>query len=183
MLISAGDDTKLYAYSVKEFMQFSPHDICPAPQRVPIQLVLNTVFNQASLLLVQTSCWLDILHVRIKNGALPDMASGSSRGLAATDLVARVKSKASQKIICSAISNSGGLFAYSDHVKPSLFELKYKAGKNAWTVNKRGLPKTLPYAHCMVFTFDSSQLLIAGHDRRIYVSFPLLYSLLSILSL
>lgn len=183
MLISAGDDTKLYAYSVKEFMQFSPHDICPAPQRVPIQLVLNTVFNQASLLLVQSSCWLDVLHVRIKNGALPDMASGSSRGLASTDLVARVKSKASQKIICSAISNSGGLFAYSDHVKPSLFELKYKAGKNAWTVNKRGLPKKLPYAHCMVFTFDSSQLLIAGHDRRIYVSFPLLYSLLSILSL
>ncbi|KAF3446537.1 hypothetical protein FNV43_RR11717 [Rhamnella rubrinervis] len=158
MLISAGDDTKLYAYSVKEFMLFSPHDICPAPQRVPIRLVLNTVFNQTSLLLVQSSHWLDILHVRTKSGALPDIASGTSRGLVATDLLVRVKSKASQKIICSAISNSGALFAYSDHVKPSLFELKCKAGKNAWTVNKRRLPQKLPYAHCMVVDLDSSEL-------------------------
>lgn len=171
MLISAGDDTKLYAYSVKEFMKFSPHDICPAPQRVPIQLVLNTVFNQTSLLLVQASNWLDILLVRTKNSVRPDMAS---KGLAATHLLARVKSKASRKIICSTISNSGVLFAYSDHVKPSLFELKCKVGKSAWTVNKRLLLQKLPYAHCMVFSCDSSQLLIAGHDRRIYVSFLLL---------
>ena len=42
MLISAADDTKLFAYSVKEFTKFSPHDICPAPQRVQIQLVQDT---------------------------------------------------------------------------------------------------------------------------------------------
>lgn len=170
MLISAGDDTKLYAYSVKEFLKFSPHDICPAPQRLPIQLVLNTVFNQTSLLLVQASNWLDILHVQTKNSARPDMAS---KGLAAKHLLARVKSKGCRKIICSTISNSGALFAYSDHVKPSLFKLKCKVGKSEWTVNKRELPQKLPYAHCMVFSYDSSQFLIAGHDRRIYVSFLL----------
>ncbi|KAJ6709696.1 WD REPEAT-CONTAINING PROTEIN PCN [Salix koriyanagi] len=100
MLISAGDDTKLFAYSAQEFTKFSPHDICPAPQRVPIQ---------------------------------------------------------------------GVLFAYSDHVKPSLFELKKEVRKSAWTVNKKHLPQNLPYAHSMVFSADSSQLMIAGHDRKIYV--------------
>lgn len=163
MLISGGDDTKLFAYSAREFKQFAPHDICPAPQRPPVQLVQNTVFNQSSLLLVQASSWLDILCVQARNGAL----SGSSGG---TDLVARVKSKASRRIICSTISNSGRLFSYSDHVKPSLFELKRKAGKNSWSVDKRPLPQKLPYAHAMVFSFDSSRLMIAGHDRRIYVS-------------
>lgn len=172
MLISAGDDTKLYAYSAKEFTKFAPHDICPAPQRVPVQLAVNTVFNQSSLLLVQASCWLDILCVRTKNGALPDTASGPSGGRVATDLLARIKSKASRRIICSTMSGSAMLFAYSDHVKPSLFELKRKVGKSAWTVDKRQLPQKLPYAHSMVFSFDSSRLMIAGHDRRIYVSFP-----------
>ncbi|KAJ8773266.1 hypothetical protein K2173_028443 [Erythroxylum novogranatense] len=170
MLISAGDDTKLFAYSAKEFTRFSPHDICPAPQRVPIQLVLSTVFEQNSLLLVQASSSLDILCVRIKGGALPVMGSGLSKGHASTDLVARIKAKASRKIICSAISNAGTLFAYSDHLKPNLFELKKnEAGKGAWTVNKRKLPNELPFAHSMAFSSDSSRLMVAGHDRKIYV--------------
>ncbi|WCJ43302.1 Transducin family protein / WD-40 repeat family protein [Euphorbia peplus] len=167
MLISAGDDTKLFAYSAKDFTKFSPHDICPAPQRVPIQLVLNTTFNQSSLLLVQGSNWLDILCVNVKSGTLPDSTPGPSKGHANTELLARIKSKASRKIICSAITNSGMLFAYSDHVKPSLFELKRH--KTAWTVSKKQLPQKLPYGHSMVFSSDSSRLMIAGHDRRIYV--------------
>jgi U3 small nucleolar RNA-associated protein 4 len=171
MLISAGDDTKLFAYSVKEFSKFSPHDICPAPQRVPIQLVHNTVFNQTPLLLVQASHWLDVLCVRTKGVAFSDMACGPSGGHAVTDLLARIRTKASRRIICSSISNSGALFAYSDHVRPSLFELKMRGvGKNTWTVNKRQLPPKLPFAHSMVFSFDSSRLMIAGHDRKIYVS-------------
>ncbi|KAG2692395.1 hypothetical protein I3760_08G052000 [Carya illinoinensis] len=170
MLISAGDDTKLFAYSVKEFTKFSPHDISPAPQRVPIQLVHDTVFNKTPLLLVQASHWLDILSIRTKSVAFPDMACGPSGGLAMTDLLARIKAKASRKIICSSISNSGELFAYSDHVRPSLFELKILgAGKSTWTVNKRQLLQKLPFAHSMVFSFDSSRLMIAGHDRKIYV--------------
>lgn len=167
MLISAGDDTKLFAYSAQEFTMFSPHDICPAPQRVPVQLVQDTTFNQTSLLLVQGSYWLDILSVRLKN----NMNAGSAGRHATTDLLARVKSKASKKIICSTISNSGILFAYSDHVKASLFELKrHEAGKGACTIIKRQLPKKLPFAHSMIFSSDCSRLMIAGHDRRIYVS-------------
>lgn len=171
MLISAGDDTKLFAYSVREFTKFRPHDICPAPQRVPIQLVLNTVFNENSLLLMQANYWLDIFSLRLKSGAVRDKSFGSG-GVATTELVARVKSKASQKIICSNICTSGLFFAFSDHVKPSLFELKRReGGKSDWTVNKRKLPSKLPFAHAMVFSFDSSRLMLAGHDKRIYVSF------------
>eukprot|EP00257_Ricinus_communis_P019091 XP_015577976.1 WD repeat-containing protein PCN [Ricinus communis] len=169
MLISAGDDTKLFAYSAKEFTKFSPHDICPAPQRVPIQLVLNTVFNQNSLLLVQGSNWLDILCLRMKSGTMQDASPGPSRDHANTDLLARIKTKASRKIICSTISNSGTLLAYSDHVKPNLFELKKLNGKASWSVNKRQLPQKLPFAHSLIFSSDNARLMIAGHDRRIYV--------------
>lgn len=170
MLISAGDDTKLFAYSVQEFTKFSPHDICPAPQRVSIQLVVNTVFDQIPLLLVQGSYRLDIFSVHVKSDAIPRVGSGP--GCHATmNLLAQVKSKNSRKIICSAMSASGLFFAYSDHVMPSLFELKRsKVAKSSWAVNKRQLPSNLPFAHSMVFSFDSSRLMIAGHDRRIYVS-------------
>lgn len=173
MLISAGDDTKLFAYSVREFTKFSPHDICPAPQRISMQLVHNSS-SQTPLLLVQSPNWLDILSVRVKEVGVSDCGFGRCNGRAITDLVARVKCMVSRKIICSAISSSATFFAYSDHVKPSLFELKRnKTGKHSWTVNKRQLCRGLPYAHCMVFSSESSRLLLAGHDRKIYVSFIL----------
>ncbi|KAK6116037.1 hypothetical protein DH2020_008306 [Rehmannia glutinosa] len=170
MLISAGDDTKLFAYSVKEFTKFSPHDICPAPQRMPMQLVPKSVFNKTPLLLIQAAHWLDIYSVRLKNHTVSDIGPGTSGGPASIDLVARVKCKVSRKIICSTISLSGTSFAYSDHVKPNLFELKRnKSSKSSWIVNKRQLPQGLPYAHFMVFSSDSTRLLLAGHDKRIYV--------------
>lgn len=170
MLISGGDDTKLFAYSAKEFTKFSPHDICPSPQRPPIQIAVNTTFSQVSLLLVQASYWIDIFCVGVKNGVVSD-SCGPSGGAARTDLVARVKCKTSRKITCSAISPSGVLFAYSDHVRPCLFELKKSgAGKSAWTVSKRKLPSGLPFAHSIEFSADSSRMIISGCDRRIYVS-------------
>ncbi|KAE8695515.1 Transducin family protein / WD-40 repeat family protein isoform 2 [Hibiscus syriacus] len=164
MLVSAGDDAKLFAYSGQEFSRFSPHDIFPAPRRVPMQLVINTSFSQTSFLLVQACYLLDVLCVRV-----PDVGSGSYGGLATTNLVARVKSKASRKIICSAMSNSGEFFGYSDQIRPRLFALSRQAGQSTWTISKRQLPKDLPSAHSMAFTSDGVRLLIAGHDRMIYV--------------
>ncbi|KAJ9560351.1 hypothetical protein OSB04_005511 [Centaurea solstitialis] len=170
MLISAGDDTKLFAYSVNEFTKFAPHDICPAPQRPPIQLVSSTVDRLTYLLLVQASHWLDIFTVHVKREDEPKMFSGPSGGLSTTDMVARVKSKGLRKIICSSISPSGRYFSYSDHLKPCLFELKKKGtGKSVWSINKRKLPSCLPFAHSMIFSSDSSRLMISGHDRMIYV--------------
>ncbi|KAJ9560489.1 hypothetical protein OSB04_005649 [Centaurea solstitialis] len=170
MLISAGDDTKLFAYSVNEFTKFAPHDICPAPQRPPIQLVCSTVDRLTYLLLVQASHSLDIFTVHLKREDEPKMFSGPSGGLSTTDMVARVKSKGSRKIICSSISPSGRYFSYSDHLKPCLFELKKNAtGKSVWSISKRKLPSCLPFAHSMIFSSDSSRLMISGHDRMIYV--------------
>ncbi|GAA0186765.1 hypothetical protein LIER_34053 [Lithospermum erythrorhizon] len=173
MLVSGGDDAKLYAYSAREFTKFAPHDICPTPQRVPIQLVLNTVFKQNNtvfgqtpLLLIQNSRHLDICTVCIKNRSI------SETGIAApaTNLVALAKCRSSRKIICSTISSSGMFFAYSDQVKAKLFELKKsKGGKTKWSIEKLCLPVQLPFAHSMIFSSDSSRLMIAGQDRLIYI--------------
>nr|XP_043636160.1 WD repeat-containing protein PCN-like [Erigeron canadensis] len=165
MLISAGDDTKLFAYSANEFTKFAPHDICPAPQRPPVQLVCSTANKFAYLLLVQASHWLDIFTVNVKKDV-----SGPGGSVSTTDMVARVKSKGSRKIICSSFSSSGRFFAYSDHVRPCLFELKKNVvGKSVWSITKRKLPTSIPFAHSMIFSSDSSRLMISGHDRMIYV--------------
>lgn len=168
MLLSAGDDTRIFAYSANEFIKFSPHDVCPAPQRVPVHLVQNSVFNKMPLLLVQGSNGVDILSLKLGgNGAVLDKARG---GHAATNLLARVNSKGSGKITCSAISPSGSFFCFSNNFKPRLFALKRGEGcKSAWVIDKRQLPGKLPYAHALAFTSDSSRLIVAGSDRRVYV--------------
>ncbi|KAG0498662.1 hypothetical protein HPP92_002972 [Vanilla planifolia] len=168
MLISGGDDTKLFAYSAQEFTKFSPHDICPAPQRVLVQMVHNTVIDGASMVLAQHDAQLDVLLV--KSDHTPPCGAPIGRK-AISQVIAHVKSKGSRKITSSTISNNGNLFAYSDRVKPCLFELnKPKSCKSAWSVNKLALPRRMPSAHCMVFTADSSKLILSGHDRKIYVS-------------
>lgn len=172
MLISAGDDTKLFAYSVREFSKFSPHDICPTPQQPPLRLALNSFLDGAPLVLAQYSGWLDISRVQLQSSATAAAAAGKDYGKnAGTQLLARVKSKGSQKIISSAFSNSGVLFAYSDLTKPSLFELRRnKAGNGGCSVSKRKLPPGLPFAHSIVFSVDSSHMMLSGRDRKIYVS-------------
>lgn len=163
MLISSGDDTKLFAYPAKEFTMFEPHDICPAPQRVSMQLVHNTAIDRNSMMLVQYSEHLDVVLVSLDCRASPRIPT--------TKNLARIKSKESRKIICSAISTSGMFIGYSDHVKPCLLELRHKGGNRGWSLNKLQLPKGLQSAHSMVFSVDSSHLMLAGHDRKIYVSF------------
>ncbi|KAJ0458010.1 hypothetical protein HanIR_Chr15g0780291 [Helianthus annuus] len=146
MLISAGDDTKLFAYSANEFTKFAPHDIS----------ALHHKYHQFSWCVGQLTVtgWLIFFWFRLH-----------------TDMVARVKSTGLRKIACSSISPSGRFFAYSSHVKPCLFELKKGGiGKNIWFISKRKLPSSLPFAHSMIFTSDSSRLMISGHDRMIYIN-------------
>ncbi|KAE8680729.1 cirhin-like isoform 2 [Hibiscus syriacus] len=167
LLISADDDAKLFAYSAKDFTRFSPHDICPAPQRVPIQLVTSTRFNRTSFLLVQASCWLDVLTVQV-----PDVGSGPYGDTVTTNIVARVQSKACRKIICSAMSSSGELIGYCDLIRSSLFALSRQAGQSTWTIRKRQLPQKLPSAHSMILHLESSKLLHSfipcreGHEKE-----------------
>ena len=167
ILLSSCDYTIIFAYSSNQFTKFSPHDFFPAPQRVPVHFVQSSAFNKMPLLLVQSSNGVDIMSLKLGNGAALDKAPG---GPATTNLLVRVNRKGSGKITCSTISPCGSLFCFSNHVKPSMFELKRTEGsKTAWLVNKRHLPGKLPYAHALCFTTDSSRLIIAGGDRRIYV--------------
>ncbi|GAB2293759.1 hypothetical protein Dimus_027972 [Dionaea muscipula] len=167
MLLSAGDDTKIFAYSAMEFMNFSPHDICPAPQRVPAQLILNSVLNLPPLLLVQASYKIDIFALSLRD-VMFEKGSGPSARLAPNNPLAQVTSK--QKIICSTLSPSGLLLSFSSHVKLSLVQLQRSQGsKGLGPIIKRKLPSKLPPAHSMVFTSDSSRLIISGQDMLIYV--------------
>lgn len=171
MLISGGDDTKLFAYSAREFTQFAPHNFCPAPQRPLINLARDSTVNGDSVMLVQSANWLDVLLVTVQNKLTPS----TSRGDATVRRLARLKSKGARKIISSAASTNGTLLAYSDCVRPCLFALKHKGGKK-YNLDKLELPKGLPCSHSMMFTVDSSNLVLAGRDGKIYVSFFFLYS-------
>jgi U3 small nucleolar RNA-associated protein 4 len=166
MLISGGDDTKLFAYSAREFTQFAPHNFCPAPQRPLINLARESTVNGDSVMLVQSANWLDVLLVTVHNKLTP---STSSREDAKVRQLARLKSKGSRKIISSAASTNGMLLAYSDCVRPSLFALKHESGRK-YNLKKLELPKGLPCSQSMMFTVDSSNLILAGRDGKIYVS-------------
>lgn len=165
MLISGGDDTKLFAYSAREFTQFAPHNFCPAPQRPLINLARDGTVNGDSVMLVQSANWLDVLLVSVQNNLIP---STSSRGDATIRQVVRLKSKGSRKIVSSAISTNGMLLAYSDCVKPCLFALRHKGGKK-YALDKVELPKGIPSSQSMMFTADSSNLVLACCDGKIYV--------------
>jgi U3 small nucleolar RNA-associated protein 4 len=178
ILISGGDDTKLFAYSAREFTQFAPHNFCPAPQRPLINLARDSTANGDSVMLVQSANSLDVLLVSVQNKLIP---STSVRGDTEILQVVHHKSKGSRKIISSAVSTNGTLLAYSDCVKPCLFSLKHKGGKN-YSLEKIDLLEEIPCSQSMMFTADSSSLILSCHDGKIYVSFfylapcPLLYS-------
>ena len=125
-----------------------------------MQLIHNNAIDGALMMLAQYSGHLDVVLVSLNHRESPAMRS-----------LCHIKARESRKIISSAISSSGMLIAYSDHVKPFLFELRRKGGNNGWSLNKLQLPRGLPCAHCMIFSVDSSHLMLAGHDRKIYVSF------------
>lgn len=171
MLISGGDDTKLFAYSAREFTQFAPHNFCPAPQRPLINLASDNTVNGESVMLVQSANCIDVLLVTVQNKLIP---STSSRGDATIRLVVHLKSKGSRKIVSSAVSNNGMLLAYSDCVKPSLFALRPKGGKK-FSLDKIELPKGIPCSQSMMFTVDSSSLILSCHDGKIYVSVSLIF--------
>ncbi|WVZ60465.1 hypothetical protein U9M48_010482 [Paspalum notatum var. saurae] len=166
MLISGGDDTKLFAYSAREFTQFAPHNFCPAPQRPLINLARDSTVNGESVMLVQSAYWLDVLLVTVQNKLMTP--STSSRGDATVRQLARLKSKGSRKIISSAASTNGTFLAYSDCARPCLFALKHKGGKK-YTLEKVELPKGLPCSQSMMFTVDSSHLILAGRNGKIYI--------------
>ncbi|KAF3322914.1 cirhin-like protein [Carex littledalei] len=168
MLISSGDDAKLFAYSAMEFTNFAPHDICPAPQRPLVNLTKqrSTSDGDGQIMLIQQYNRLDIKVL--------ENVAGNVKRTRNQPTHLQLKSEGLRRIVCSAISADGTHVAYSHNVRPCLFELRCQSedghnNKGVWLLKKLKLPKGLPSAYCMIFSVDSSSLIISGRDRKIYV--------------
>ncbi|KAH7423687.1 hypothetical protein KP509_12G068700 [Ceratopteris richardii] len=235
MLVSGGNDAKLFTYPANAFLAFHAHDICFAPQRTPISLALRVNLQHGLIMMAQHEHQVEIWKVTINasnkqvsstslvnpstvesptlpgkrkmpDGSGPDskrrMANGhltkgksrtegscngqeimcndltvtSSKGRvkgSPPELLARIKCKAAENIICSAISDTGNYIAISDQSRPRLYELEQQcptgtSGPNAWCIKKRALPPDIPSAHCMIFC-GSSLLLLAVQGIAVWV--------------
>jgi U3 small nucleolar RNA-associated protein 4 len=89
-------------------------------------------------------------------------------------LLATIKINSSEHIVCSAISGDGCLVAFSDSQRPRLYELEPKIAsmggeRGSFHIRRKKLPAVIQAAHCMVFSADSSRLLIAGPRGLIWV--------------
>ena len=77
MLISGGNDAKLFTYSAKGFLSYHPHDVCPCPERPFIQLAKRSGLNgEVTLLMSQHSTKVDIWKIQSKD--LPSRNSSAT---------------------------------------------------------------------------------------------------------
>jgi len=240
MLISGGNDAKLFTYPANGFLSFHPHDVCPCPERPFIQLAKQSVLHGgATLLMAQHSTKVDIWMIHSKDlqfenhragqnghsilakrkweGDSEDdssdsepISNGHSSGdteskaiaihsnghvsipktLSALDtlgkspgtppaLLATIKISSSEHIVCSAISGDGQLVAFADSQRPRLYVLEPKmsnVGEARIHIRRKKLPTVLQAAHCMVFSADSSRLIVAGPEGLIRVRLLVLFS-------
>ncbi|KAG6555830.1 hypothetical protein Mapa_002471 [Marchantia paleacea] len=227
MLISGGNDCKLFTYPAEAFLAFHPHDICHAPQRPQVQFAGDLSSSGLSVLMAQHSTWIDVWKMNTNRNAVTDMELGyefgkevlgkrkfrdeanyvvgkpikmngtvekktpihpasngrsspypskqvaSTKGIAPA-LLARIKCKTVEHIACSAISGDGKYVAFSDRLKPRLFQLEQQqvgasnSLKAKGIIAKKKLSTSLPAAQCMLFTPDSTRLLL-GSTQQIMV--------------
>ncbi|BBN10610.1 U3 small nucleolar RNA-associated protein 4 [Marchantia polymorpha subsp. ruderalis] len=227
MLISGGNDCKLFTYPAEAFLAFHPHDICHAPQRPQVQFAGDLSSSGLSVLMAQHSTWIDVWKMNTNRNAVTDMELGyefgkevlgkrkfrdeanyvvgnpikmngtgekklpvhpasngrsspypskqvaSTKGVAPA-LLARIKCKTVEHIACSAISGDGKYVAFSDRLKPRLFQLEQQqvgasnSLKAKGIIAKKKLSPSLPAAQCMLFTPDSTRLLL-GSTQQIMV--------------
>lgn len=233
MLISGGNDAKLFTYPANGFLSFHPHDVCPCPERPFIQLAKQSGPHGGTLLMAQHPTKVDIWKIHSKdlqsensrasenghsvlgkrkwegdsdddsavsepmsnghsggdtgskalvihsNGHAPtqrkpstlDTRLGKSPGTPPA-LLATIKISSNEHIVCSAISGDGRRVAFADSQRPRLYELEPKMtsmGEATIHIRRKKLPAVLQAAHCMVFSADSSRLIVAGPQGLIWV--------------
>lgn len=241
MLISGGNDAKLFTYPANGFLSFHPHDVCPCPERPFIQLANQSVLA-GTLLMAQHSTKVEIWKIHSKdlhsgspyaspyenghsvlgkrkwegdsdddssvaepmsnghsnpdteskalvvhsNGHAPSPSPSppptqrklpvlSNRGKSPGTppaLLATIKISSIEHIVCSAISSDGCLVAFADSQRPRLYELEPKmtnTGESTIHIRRKKLPAVLHAAHCMVFSADSSRLIVAAPQGLIWV--------------
>ncbi|XP_024544921.1 WD repeat-containing protein PCN isoform X1 [Selaginella moellendorffii] len=202
MLVSGGNDAKLFAYPANDMMSYQPHDICPAPERPVVQLAPGLAQDGNVVMMAQHPTYIDIWRVASSQstGKRPEAENGvdsdditlgkrkrsdstseetlstsyqqdqASKGAQSGQrpvLLAKIKSKATAHITCSAFSEDGKYVAFSDRTKARLFELKH--AQKQWTIKKKNLPGTVPPAHRMIFSVGSSRLIMACSQGEILV--------------
>ncbi|XP_024356552.1 WD repeat-containing protein PCN isoform X2 [Physcomitrium patens] len=243
MLISGGNDAKLFTYPANGFLSFYPHDVCPCPERPFIQLVQQSAINGDILLMAQHPNRVDIWkfhskastamesanrnyygnghsvlgkrkwegesysgtagrelmsngnsnsvskafvphsngHASTQNGQrkpLPDRfgnSPGQSYGKAPGTppaLLATIKINSSENIVCSTISGSGDLVAFADSQRPRLYVLERKGTSDLFQIKRKKLPSILQTVNCMIFSADSSRLIMTGPRGVIWVVDP-----------
>ncbi|KAJ7533600.1 hypothetical protein O6H91_13G056600 [Diphasiastrum complanatum] len=77
MLVSGGNDAKLFAYPANAYLDFYPHDVSPAPERMFIQLAHKCYLSGATLVMAQHTNWIDIWKVSVEN-SLSRLENGGS---------------------------------------------------------------------------------------------------------
>ncbi|CAK9225547.1 unnamed protein product [Sphagnum troendelagicum] len=172
MLISGGNDAKLFAYPANSFLLFYPHDISPAPERPFFQLARQSAVQSGTLMMAQHPTWVDVWNIDTYEPA-PNMHHQSNAQ--PLKLLARIKCKLSGHITCSAISGNGCLVAVSDCQRPRLYQLEHDftnncvSGGKMMQICKKKLPPVLRATHCMIFSADSGRLLLAGPKLSVSV--------------
>ncbi|CAK9875951.1 unnamed protein product [Sphagnum jensenii] len=172
MLISGGNDAKLFAYPANSFLLFYPHDISPAPERPFFQLAHQSAVRSGTLMMAQHPTWVDVWNIDTYAPA-PNMHHQSNAQ--PLKLLARIKCKLSGHITCSAISGNGCLVAVSDCQRPRLYQLEHDftnncvSGGKMMQICKKKLPPVLRATHCMIFSADSGRLLLAGPKLSVSV--------------
>lgn len=263
MLISGGNDAKLFTFPANSFLNFHPYDICTAPEHPYIQAVHPASSSGVVLFISQHANHVDLWRVTdaslaasqvwygdshwsepqdepsrrrgkkrrwedsaqealreviytsrhrngIGNGNGIENENGNGNGdengdgyesengdvpqwkrlrgfsfMSDHDVttfrdmrpehLVRLKSRESGHITCSAISQNGTYVAYSCLSKTKLVHLVEKRNSGtkskAWDISKVKLPGNLPTAHRLAFSSDSTQLIVAGPQGLIWVSF------------
>lgn len=80
MLISGGNDAKLFTYPANAFLSFHPHDICPCPERPFIRLAAQSAIYGGTLMMVQHSSRVDIWKIHSKDSGYYSNGSNSGNG-------------------------------------------------------------------------------------------------------
>lgn len=78
MLISGGNDAKLFTYSAKAFLSFHPHDVCPCPERPFIQLANQFTPRGGTLMMTQHSTKVDIWMIHKNNFVAANGGNGKN---------------------------------------------------------------------------------------------------------
>lgn len=81
MLVSGGNDAKLFTYPANAFLAFHPHDVCPAPQRTPVSLALSSKLQKGLIMMAQHEHQVEVWKINVSGSVSgqPGSVRGASK--------------------------------------------------------------------------------------------------------